>query len=55
MAETTEKTKAVFGDSANSVIAWSNTTIEKFGIGRQAALDMASQFGAMGISMGVPC
>lgn len=54
MEEVRSKTQAVFGDSADNVLAWSKTTLDAFGVGEQAALDMASTMGDMGISMGIP-
>lgn len=54
MDETLSKTDAVFGDNQQQIKDWANTTIESFGVGKQSALDMASEFGAMGISMKVP-
>lgn len=52
--ESLSKVDVVFQDSADEVKAWSSTTIDKFGIAKSTALEMASLFGDMGVSMGLP-
>lgn len=51
--ESLNKVEVAFGNNANEVTAWSDTTLEKFGIAKGTALDMASTFGDMGTSMGL--
>jgi hypothetical protein len=43
----------VFKGSSDSVIAWSETSIEQMGLAQGSALDMASTFGDIGTSMGL--
>ena len=52
LTETLSKTNEVFKESANTVLEWSNNSIENMGMAQQTALDMASSFGDMGTSMG---
>lgn len=52
LTETFSKTNEVFKESANTVLEWSNNSIENMGMAQQTALDMASSFGDMGTSMG---
>lgn len=51
--ESTNKVDVAFKDNANEVKEWSNTTLDKFGIAKGSALDMASLFGDMGTAMGL--
>ncbi|WP_195954416.1 phage tail tape measure protein [Clostridium tertium] len=51
--ESLNKVEVAFGNNANEVISWSDTTLEKFGIAKGTALDMAATFGDMGTSMGL--
>lgn len=53
MEETKNKINAVFGDSANSITSWADNSIEKMGLAKQTALDMAAVFGDMGTGMGM--
>lgn len=43
--ETISKTKAIFDDSADSILAWSDSTAQALGISQAAALDFSSGFG----------
>lgn len=52
--ESSNKVDVAFGKSADQVKAFSETTLEKFGIASGSALDMASTFGDMATSMGLP-
>ena len=52
LTETLSKTNEVFKESANTVLEWSNNSVENMGMAQQTALDMASSFGDMGTSMG---
>lgn len=52
LQENMNKTEVAFGDSADEVVKWSETTIDKFGLAQSTALEMASQFGDMATSMG---
>lgn len=52
--ESSNKVDVAFGDSADSVKEFSKTTLESFGISKGSALEMASLFGDMATSMGLP-
>lgn len=52
--ETLSKTDVVFGKNSDSVKKWGATTLKQFGIAKGTALDMASLFGDIGTSMGIP-
>ena len=52
--ESLNKIDVAFGKDANKVKAWSNTTLKSFGIAKGTALDMASNYGDMATSMGLP-
>jgi len=52
MAESTNKVNVAFGDSADKVKAWADTTLKSYGIAEGSALDMAALFGDMGTAMG---
>jgi len=47
LAEQTSKTNVVFGDSAQTVKAWSRTTVTSLGLAQDQALETASSFGAL--------
>lgn len=51
--ESANKVDVAFKESANSVEAFADTTLEKFGIAEGSALDMAALFGDMATSMGI--
>ncbi len=53
MEETQNKIDAVFGESAESIKGWADNSIEKMGLAKQTALDMAAVFGDMGTGMGL--
>jgi len=53
MQETMSKVNVVFGDNAQEVIDWGDTTIDTIGLAKQTALDMAAGFQDMGTSMGI--
>lgn len=53
LTETLGKTEVVFGDMSDSVISWSETSIDSMGLSQQTALDMASTYGDLGTSMGL--
>lgn len=53
LEESLNKVDVSFGDSANEVKKFADTTLESFGIARGSALDMASLFGDMATSMGL--
>lgn len=53
LIESTNKVDVAFKGNAKQVEAWSNTTLDKFGIAKGSALEMASLFGDMGTSMGL--
>ncbi len=52
LTETLGKTNEVFKESANTVLEWSNNSVENMGLAQETALNMASSFGDMGTSMG---
>ncbi len=52
--EAINKVEVAFGESADDVKAWSDTTLESFGIAKGSALDMAALFGDMATSMQIP-
>lgn len=51
--ETMNKVDVAFGDSANGVKEWGDTTIKQFGIAKGTALDMAALYGDMATGMGM--
>jgi hypothetical protein len=51
--EQVAKTKQVFGDSAQGVIDWSDTTTQAYGISKSSALTYASTYGNLMSSMGL--
>lgn len=52
--ESTNKVDVAFGPAAQAVKDFSKTTLDSFGIASGSALEMASLFGDMGTSMGIP-
>lgn len=53
LEESINKVDVAFGNNSDEVLAWSETTLEQFGIAKGTALDMAATFGDMGTSMGL--
>lgn len=53
MEESANKASVSFGDAADSVMAFSETALDSFGISKGTAMDMAAQFGDMATSMGL--
>lgn len=53
MAESVNKVEVAFGDASDRVMAFSETTLDTYGIAKGTALDMASLFGDMATSMGL--
>lgn len=53
LEESINKVDVAFGENSKEVLAWSETTLENFGIAKGTALDMAATFGDMGTSMGL--
>jgi hypothetical protein len=47
------KSEAVFGDSADAVLAWSQTTAKSLGISERAALEASGTFGNLFKSIGI--
>lgn len=52
--ESLNKVNVVFQENSKNVEAWSRTTLKQFGIAKGTALDMASLYGDMATSMGLP-
>lgn len=52
--ESLNKIDVAFGKDAQGVKTWANTTLKSFGIANGTALDMASNYGDMATSMGLP-
>ena len=52
MEESTNKVNVCFGDAAKSIIQFSETTLNTYGIAKSTSLEMASLFGDMATSMG---
>ncbi len=50
--ESMNKVQVAFGDAAQSVLAWSDSTLTSIGLSRGTALDMAALYGDMATSMG---
>lgn len=50
--ESINKVQVAFGDAAQSVLAWSDSTLTSIGLARGTALDMAALYGDMATSMG---
>lgn len=53
LTETVGKTEVVFGDMADTVMSWSETSVESMGLAQETALNMASTYGDLGTSMGL--
>ena len=53
LTETLGKTEVVFGDLSDTVIAWSETSVESMGLAQETALNMASTYGDLGTAMGL--
>lgn len=53
MTETLGKTEVVFGDNADAVKKWAETSITKMGLAAQTALDSAALYGDMATGMGL--
>jgi hypothetical protein len=53
LSEVMSKTKVVFGESADQMIEWAATASRTFGQSKQQALDAASGFGNLFVSMGL--
>ena len=53
LSEVMSKTKAVFGASADQMMEWAATASRSFGQSKQQALDAASGFGNLFVSMGL--
>lgn len=51
--ENLNKVEVAFGKNAEAVKKWSETATTEFGLSKNAALEMTSQFGDMGTSMGL--
>lgn len=51
--ESVNKVEVAFGSAADSVLEWSKTTLQSYGMARGTALDMASTYGDMATSMGL--
>ncbi|MBA3926536.1 phage tail tape measure protein [Listeria rustica] len=51
--ESLNKVEVAFGSNADSVKAWSKTTLDKIGLARGTALDLAATYGDMSTSMGL--
>lgn len=52
--ESANKVEVSFGNSAQKVKEFADSTVDSYGISRGAALDMAALFGDMGTSMQIP-
>ena len=53
LTETLGKTEIVFGNLSDTVIAWSETSVESMGLAQETALNMASTYGDLGTAMGL--
>lgn len=51
--ESLNKVDVAFGNSSSAVKSFADTSLQKFGVGRGAALDMSATFGDMATSMGL--
>lgn len=54
LIENQNKVEVAFGESADSIMAFAETTLDSYGIAKGSALDMAALFGDMATSMGIP-
>jgi hypothetical protein len=53
MAETASKVQTLFGDQADEINAWADTSAKSFGQSKKAALDAAGTFGNMFMQLGI--
>lgn len=53
LSESVNKTKVVFNENADTILAWANKSATSFGLSKATALDAAGGFGAMFGAMGV--
>jgi hypothetical protein len=53
IAESQSKVMQIFGESGDSIIAWSKTTADSLGMSRQEALDSAASFAGLGKAAGL--
>jgi phage-related protein len=53
MAETASKVQTLFGDQADEINAWADTSAKSFGQSKKAALDAAGTFGNMFLQLGI--
>lgn len=53
MEETQNKISVIFGDQAESVTKWADTSIKKMGLARQSALDSVALYADMATGMGL--
>lgn len=54
LEENLNKTEVAFKENSDEVIEWSKTTLKQYGLAQSTALNMASTWGDMGTSMGIP-
>jgi hypothetical protein len=52
LSETMNKIDVIYGESADEVKKWAETSITSMGLAKQTALDMTALYGDMGTSMG---
>ena len=53
LTETISKTETVFDEMTDTVLDWSENSVQSMGMAQQTALEMASTFGDFGTSMGL--
>jgi hypothetical protein len=53
LGETTSKTRQIFGDAADAIVAFGDTASDKLGQSKRAALDAAANFGIFGKAAGL--
>lgn len=53
LTETVSKTDVTFGEFADNMLEWSETSIEAMGLAQGTALDMAATYGDMATGMGI--
>lgn len=54
LAETVSKTQQIFGSSSDAIMEWSETALDSMGMAQNSALTMASTFGDLATSIGLP-
>lgn len=54
LAETVSKTQQIFGSSSDAIMEWSETALDSMGMAQESALTMASTFGDLATSIGLP-